>query len=302
MKKTEQNILFGYFLLFVQPIFMSSNLIVARGGVEFVPPITLAFLRWSLAFLILLPFLWRVLSQNYNNILNEKYRLFFLGATACGICGAFPFIAGVTTTITNMGIIYSTSPIFIILFSTFFSEKLNKVQFIGLVLCLIGVVSIIIKGDINLLLKLKFTSGDLWMLGAALGWALYSVFLLNWRSKLNTLTRFTVIAFFGSISLLPFSFLEVVFFEKIIFSKELVLWVLFAAISPSIVAFLLHVKLQNYLGASISGFNLYLYTLYGAIYGIIFFGEKIEVYHYYGAALVLMGMYLVKLKSNNKNA
>jgi drug/metabolite transporter (DMT)-like permease len=111
MKKTEQNILFGYFLLFVQPIFMSSNLIVARGGVEFVPPITLAFLRWSLAFLILLPFLWRVLSQNYNNILNEKYRLFFLGATACGICGAFPFIAGVTTTITNMGIIYSTSPI-----------------------------------------------------------------------------------------------------------------------------------------------------------------------------------------------
>lgn len=301
MKKTEQNILFGYFLLFVQPIFMSSNLIVARGGVEFVPPITLAFLRWSLAFLILLPFLWRVLSQNYNNIINEKYRLFFLGATACGICGAFPFIAGVTTTITNMGIIYSTSPIFIILFSTFFSEKLNKVQFIGLVLCLIGVVAIIIKGDINLLLKLKFTSGDLWMLGAALGWALYSVFLLNWKSKLNTLTRFTLIAFFGSISLLPFSFLEVVFFEKIIFSKELVLWVLFAAISPSIVAFLLHVKLQNYLGASISGFNLYLYTLYGAIYGIIFFGEKIEVYHYYGAVLVLIGIYLVKLKSN-KNA
>ena len=53
---TKNNNLFPYILLFVQPIFMATNIIVARGGVEYVPPISLAFWRWFFVFLILLPF------------------------------------------------------------------------------------------------------------------------------------------------------------------------------------------------------------------------------------------------------
>ena len=104
----------------------------------------------------------------------EYKKLFFLGATGCGVCGAFPFLAGQTTTVTNMGIIYTSSPIFIILISNiFFNEKINLTKVIGLITCLIGVFAIIIKGDLNLLLNLSFTIGDLWMLAAAIGWALY---------------------------------------------------------------------------------------------------------------------------------
>ena len=70
----------------------------------------------------------------------------------CGVCGAFPFLAGETTTVTNMGIIYTSSPIFIIIISAiFFYEKINLIKIIGLVSCLIGVLAIIIKGDLNLL-------------------------------------------------------------------------------------------------------------------------------------------------------
>ena len=53
---TKKNNIFPYILLFVQPIFMATNIIVARGGVEYVPPISLAFWRWLFVFLILLPF------------------------------------------------------------------------------------------------------------------------------------------------------------------------------------------------------------------------------------------------------
>ena len=53
---TKNNNFFPYILLFVQPIFMATNIIVARGGVEYVPPISLAFWRWFFVFLILLPF------------------------------------------------------------------------------------------------------------------------------------------------------------------------------------------------------------------------------------------------------
>ena len=143
-------------LLFIQPIFMASNLIVARGGVEFVPPISLAFWRWTFVFLFLLPFTYLSLKKNYKIIIIEYKKLFFLGAMGCGVCGAFPFLAGETTTVTNMGIIYTSSPIFIIMISAFFfNEKINLIKIIGLISCLVGVFAIIIKGDINLLIKFK---------------------------------------------------------------------------------------------------------------------------------------------------
>ena len=298
---TKTNNLFALSLLFVQPIFMASNLIVARGGVEYVPPISLAFWRWTLVFLILLPFTYAPLKKNYRVIKKEYKKLFFLGATGCGICGAFPFLAGQTTTVTNMGIIYTSSPIFIILISNvFFNEKINLKKIIGLISCLIGVFAIIIKGDLYLLINLNFTIGDLWMLAAAIGWALYSIYLFYWKTKLEIFQRFTLIAFFGAISLLPFYIGEEIFFEKTVFIKEFFIWVIFAAISPGIIAFTLYTMAQKKLGASLTGFTLYIFTIYGAIYGYFLFEEKLENYHLVGTVLVFIGIYLAKKKNVQK--
>lgn len=204
---------------------MASNLIVARGGVDFVPPISLAFWRWTFVFIILLPFTYFSLKKNYPIIKKEFKKLFFLGAMGCGVCGAFPFLAGQTTTVTNMGIIYTSSPIFIILISAiFFHEKINLFKITGLFACLIGVFTIIIKGDLDLLVNLNFTIGDLWMLGAAIGWALYSIYLFYWKSELSLLQRFTLVSFFGALSLLPFYIAEEIFVARTVFNQEFYLW------------------------------------------------------------------------------
>ncbi len=276
---------------------MASNLVVARGGVEFVPPISLAFWRWTVVFIILLPFIYFSLKKNSKIIKNEYKKLFFLGAMGCGVCGAFPFLAGQTTTVANMGIIYTSSPIFIILISSiFFREKINFIKIIGLTSCLIGVFSIIIKGDLNLLISLKFTIGDLWMLASAIGWALYSIYLFYWKTKLPIIQRFALIAFFGAVSLFPFYIIEEFMFQKTTFSSEFFSWVIFAAVSPGIIAFLLYAKTQEKLGASLTGFTLYIFTVYAAIYGFLLFDEKLEIYHYIGTILVFFGVYLAKKK------
>ena len=278
---------------------MASNLIVARGGVEFVPPISLAFWRWFFVFLILIPFTYQTIFKNIKYLKRESKKLFFLGAMGCGVCGVFPFIAGITTPIANMGIIYTSSPIFIILISSYFyKESLNTIQLLGLVLCFVGVISIIVKGDLSLLIGLKFTSGDLWMLGAAVGWALYAVLLHNWKSKFTLFSRLTIIAFFGAVTILPFSLIENYFVRPVIFNNNFYFWTIFAAISPGIIAFALYAQAQKYLGASITGFTLYLYTVYGAFYGIVIFGEQLKSYHYYGALLVFAGMFFVRKKNN----
>ena len=274
---------------------MASNLVIARGGTELIPPISLAFWRWTLCFLILLPFTFVYLKKNFNQFKDELKKLFILGFLGCGICGAFPFIAGQTTTIVNMGIIYSSSPIFIIIISAiFFKEKLSNSQYLGILICLVGVILIIVKANIDLLLNLKFTVGDLWMLGASIGWALYTIYLFHWKSKLPLIQRFTLISMFGAISLFPFFILEKLFILQTSYDLNLFLWVLFAALSPSIVAFLLFNYVNNKLGASITGSVLYLYTVYGAVYGFLFFDEKLEIYHLFGTIMVFIGIFLVK--------
>ena len=280
---------------------MASNLVVARGGVEYVPPISLAFWRWTLVFLILLPFTYPSLKKNYKVIKKEYKKLFFLGGTGCGVCGAFPFLAGQTTTVTNMGIIYTSSPIFIILISSiFFNEKINLTKIIGLIACLVGVFAIIIKGNFLLLINLNFTIGDLWMLAAAIGWALYSIYLFYWKTKLEIFQRFTLIALFGALSLLPFYIGEEILFERTVFSTEFFIWVIFAAISPGIIAFTLYTIAQKKLGASLTGFTLYVFTIYGAIYGYFLFDERLENYHLIGTILVFIGVYLAKKRDVNK--
>ena len=280
---------------------MSSNLIVARGGIEFVPPISLAFWRWMFVFIILLPFTYLSLKKNYSIIKKEYKKLFFLGAMGCGVCGAFPFLAGATTSVTNMAIIYTSSPIFIILISSiFFNEKISLLKVIGLITCLIGVFAIIIKGDLNLLINLNFTIGDLWMLAAAIGWALYSIYLFYWKSELLIFQRFTLVSFFGVVSLLPFYIAEELLVERTDFNQEFYLWVLFAAISPGIIAFTLYTRAQKSLGASLTGFTLYIFTIYGAIYGYFIFDETLELYHYLGTAMVFLGVYLAKKNYENK--
>jgi len=213
----------------------------------------------------------------------------------CGVCGAFPFIAGMTTTMANMGIIYTSSPIFIIILSVlFFREKINIARVLGLLLCITGVLVIISKGNSNLLLNFKFTSGDLWMIGAAIGWAIYSIYLLNWKSNFSLMARFTLIAFFGALSLFPFYIFEEIFFFTTTFNSYFIFWILFAAISPGIIAFTLYTKVQKYVGASLAGFTLYIFSIYSAIYGIIIFNESLMSFHFFGAAFVFAGVYFAR--------
>ena len=296
---TKNKFLFSYLLLFIQPIFMATNIIVARGGVEYVPPVSLAFWRWLTVFLILSPFFFEEIFKKIKDLNKEFWKLFFLGSMGCGVCGAFPFIAGMSTTMANMGIIYTSSPIFIIILSVLlFKDKINFSRIIGLIICLVGVISIISKGKIELLLNFKFTSGDLWMVGAAIGWAVYSIYLLNWKSNFSLMGRFTLISFFGAISLFPFYLLEEIFFSSTNFNSDFILWVLFAAISPGIIAFTLYTKVQKYVGASLAGFTLYIFSIYSAIYGIMLFDEALMNFHYFGAAFVFLGVYLARNVSN----
>ena len=292
----SNNSFFPYLLLLIQPIFMASNLAIARGATSFVPPVSLGFWRWTIVFILLIPFFYKPILKNIKYFKSEFLKLFFLGFTGCCLCSIFPYVAGKTTTVLNMSLIYTSSSIFIVMLSTFFyKEKITFLQSFGFLFAFIGVLVVISNGKLTTLLNLDFVEGDIWILGAAVSWALYSVYVLHWKSKFDFFTKFTLIAFFGSLSLLPFYLYETFYLgDKLTVDSMSIFWILIAAISPGIIAFTLYSKIQKYLGASITGFTLYLFVVYGAFYGIFFFDEKLYMSHYLGGALVLLGVYFAK--------
>ena len=294
--KKNNNNLVPFFLLLIQPIFMASNLAIARGAASYIPPSSLGFWRWSLVFILMIPFFYKPIIKNFKYFKSEFLKLFFLGFTGCCLCSIFPYIAGQTTTVINMSLIYTSSSIFIVMISTFFyKEKINFLQSIGFLFAFIGVLVVISNGKLSTLINLNFVEGDIWILGAAISWALYSVYVLHWKSEFNLFTKFTLIAFFGSLSLFPFYLYEAFYLgDKFDVKLISIFWIIIAAVSPGIVAFILYSQIQKYLGASITGFTLYLFVVYGAFYGIFFFDEKLYMSHYLGGALVLLGIYFAK--------
>ena len=119
---------------------MTSNLAIARGALGNIPPVALACSRWLIVFLIFFPFVYQTIQKKKKDFKNEFWKLFFLSATGYAGCGALPYVSGLTTTVTNMSIIYALSPIFIVLLSSYiYKERLRFLQYYAVLLSLFGV-------------------------------------------------------------------------------------------------------------------------------------------------------------------
>jgi len=276
---------------------MTSNIAVARGALGNIPPVALACSRWLLVFLVFIPFVYKPIIKKKKYLKKEFWKLFFLGATGYAGCGALPYISGLTTTVTNMSIIYALSPVFIVLLASYFyREKLKLFQYSGVLLSLFGVSFIIFKGNFQNFVNLNFSAGDLWIFGASVSWSFFSIFLINWKSEFNILERFTLMSLFGSVILLPFFLIEHLYFLPTEFNFNYWKFTIIAAIFPGVIAFLMYTKLQQVVGASIAGLTVYLMPIYGSIYGMVLFSETLALFHFYGALLVLTGIFLAKKK------
>ena len=208
-REAERRRRWALILLFIAPALFASNMLMARATHDLIAPIGLAFWRWTVALTILLPFTAGALISYRQAIAREWRDLLILGALGMGVCGAFVYIAAGSTTATNIGLIYAASPILIVVLGRmFFHEALRPLQGLGVGLSLLGVLAVICKGDPKVLLTLDFSAGDLWVVAAMVGWALYSV-LLNYRSSaLPALARFAALTAGGVLILLPFTLWE----------------------------------------------------------------------------------------------
>ncbi len=283
----------AFILLFIAPALFASNMLVARATADSVPPVALAFWRWAIALAILLPFTGRALWRDRAALRREWPDLLVLGALGMGVCGAFVYIGADTTTATNIGLIYAASPILIVVLARIgYREPLSALQGLGVAISLVGVLIIVVRGDIAVLSSLGFTAGDLWILAATTGWAVYAVLLRHRPSDLAPMTRFAAITAGGVLILLPFHVGEALAGEVPALDWTTLLTFLFLALVPALGAYQAYGRIQRSLGAGPTSLLMYLIPLYNSVLASLLLGERLEPYHFFGALLVLPGIYL----------
>jgi drug/metabolite transporter (DMT)-like permease len=281
-------------LLFVTPALWSANYIVARSAQGVIEPHALALLRWTLAFILMLPFAWSELRERWPEWRKEWKDLLLLGALGMWICGAFVYIGARTSPTINMSLIYASSPVMIAAASAFwFHERLRPLQWLGAVLALAGMLLIIAKANWETLVHLSFTVGDGWIVVAVLSWTAYSLLLKNRKTTLSVFTRSAAITLGGVIVLIPFTLIElsITGISHQLSGKALGLG-LIAALLPGLGAYQAYAFMQKELGAAKTGLVLYLGPLYAALTGWFFLGEQPQFFHFFGAMLILPGVYL----------
>lgn len=289
----------AYFLLALTTLFWAGNFVLARAFSVEIPPITMAFIRWSTALLILSPFvvlnLWR-----YRQLIKQKWPLFILlGALSVAGFNTLAYIGLQSTTAMNGTLLQSTMPIMILLLgSLFLGDKANARQWLGVSISLLGVLLLIAKADLSLLLALEFTVGDIWVVCAMMVWGTYSL-TLRWRPEMPGFAFFCITLVVGVMLLAPLSALEMQGQPAIEWHNDLYYLIAYLAVFPSILAYLFWNYGVARLGAQKAGLFIHLVPFWGMILSVFFLNETIQSFHLWGITLIFVGIYLAVITARS---
>ena len=280
--------------MILPPLFWAGNFIVGRAVSNHEVPLHLSFWRWSISAIILAPFVLKPIWKQRDIIKQHFWSILILAFFSITAFNSLAYIAVQYTTATNATLLNSFIPIFIIIISAiFFKEKTSIKQIIGIFISLLGVIAILTKLDQEVLIGLSVNKGDLWMLVAALDWAIYSILLKYLRPKaLGALPFLGILVFLGTLILVPILYWNPFEEQAIEWTGGMIKAVSYIAIFPSIIAYLSWNYGIQKLGASVGGQYIHLMPLFGALMAIVFLGESIQLYHLVGGALIALGLWL----------
>ena len=290
----NKSIIFAFILLIASSLFWSGNFFTGMiASLYDLTPFKLSFLRWSLAFLLLLPFTYRKIILDFSKYKKNLPYLIITSILGVTIFNSFTYLSLQTSMVINSSIMASITPLLIIFFSwLIFKTQTYFMQFFGIILSIIGVLLIISKANFNNLINLDFTIGDLWMLAAVFSWGLYSVLLKKIDSTLSQLATLEVMIFIGLIFIFPFYFFESLNNSFLPKDSNEILMITYVAIFASITSFFAWNKGVSIVGANKASLFLHLIPVFSSMWAILFLGEIFSFFHLLGTVFIIFGIIL----------
>ncbi len=285
-----------YLLLSITALCWAGNAIVGRLAAGHIPPVTLSFLRWSLAFLIILPFTWKQLRQDWPAIRSRLGLMITLSIAGIGAFNTLQYWSLEYTQALNILLLQSAGPLIVAVWSiVLLRVHLTVAQGLGILLSMAGVLTILTRGDLTALSQISFNRGDLIFLVAMAIFGFYSVLSLK-RPPIHGLSFVTFTFGCGAASLIPLLASELYARPVMALDAKNLLSLLYVAIFPSTIAYLCFNRGVLLIGANRAAPFFHVVPVFGSIMAIAFLGERPQVFHFLGFALVLAGVFVASRK------
>jgi drug/metabolite transporter (DMT)-like permease len=261
-----------------------------KYALRFVPPFSLAFIRYGVAALVLVPCL-----RGARPVERADRRMFIL----LGLTGSFCFVSfmnlgmGLTTGVA--GSLLSGSPPLItaLLALHLLREPLRAAKIAGLALGVMGIVCVAGAPIREQFSSSRMICGNAIILLAQVSWALYTVIGKRAAGRYPGEVVVAWTALIGSAFLLPFALAEVGLGYPFLFTRECCISLVYLALINTALAYFLWNRALRFVGASTAASFQYIQPLSGAAVSVLFLGEAITPVLVAGAALIMAGVSLV---------
>jgi drug/metabolite transporter (DMT)-like permease len=297
----KNRVVLGMLYALTATVLWSGAFVVARLAVGQISPMTLSAARWFVALLILCCFTLPRVKKEWP--VAKKFLPQIIAASLAGVALYAPlsYFAAQTTTAINLSLISVTTPIFIVIISSLMGQKQSLNTWVGCTVALFGSFYLVCNGELGRLLGLQFAVGDLLMVGAAVGFAIYSLILRKIPKGLSQATILTLMAFFAVLWMLPGLIWEWTQPGFVLNLNGVVLFsVAFSAVCSSIIAWWAWNKGLEDAGPALSGMIYYSLPLWGGLFAYLFLGESMGMTHLISGVMIIGGIYWTTRKPAEK--
>jgi drug/metabolite transporter (DMT)-like permease len=289
MNTRSKPTLAAFLLVAVAPMCWAGNIVLGKGVATLIPPVALAFWRWAVAFLILLPLTWPYVKRDWKTAVAGWKILALLALFGVTSFNTLLYMAMHTTTAINGALIQTTMPAVIIVISlVLYGERVSWIQAAGVALCVVGAGVVVLKGRWQALIDMALVQGDLLMIVAVVLYALYSA-LLPKRPAMHPVSFMTYTFGLGCLGLLPLYLGEMSVVGPFTLTIGVAGSIGYVALFPSIVAYFCWNRGVAVIGANRTGLFINLIPVFAAVLAILFLGESLKPFHLAGMALILAG-------------
>lgn len=287
-----------HLLLALTAFFWAGHWIVARAAIGEMTPVSMSFWRWVTAAAVLAILYGRAFAREWPVVRAHWRPIAFFALTGTALYNTIGYYGIRVSSATNAVMIQSVTPALIPLLGLLlFRERIGPRTALGVAISFCGVLAIISRLEPGRLAELQFNPGDLFLLANALLWSLYTV-CLRWKPPQLSQTSFLLAAaLFGLLPMLPLYALDLAAGGRFEPGWGAVLGVLYLGVFPSVLCYQMWGKGVLALGAARSGVYLHLIPPFGAAMAMLFLGERLQIYHVAGFALILTGIFLTSRRS-----
>ncbi len=280
-----------FFIFLLVAFIGGSNAALVKLSVREFPPALVVFLRFLFAAIIISPFVFR-----RRIVIEKKTKKYILLTGLTFAINILLFAVGIQYTSVIMSqIIYVPSGLLVAIIGfIFLKEKLSKNEVAGLILSLVGM-AVLIQGSIKTQDTLSFGKpiGNVLIVVGLFSWSLYLVFS---RKLSKTYSPLTINFFSFTITLLlslPFAIFEYSIrpFNLSQVTLSGILGLAGLVILSSIAFYFFYQWVIKYTSAFISSLVLYIIPIFAAVFGTLFFSEKLTTTLVLGSLLIFFGVF-----------